>query len=337
MLFLSGGALEEFLVRHSALIEDGLTLLGRKVWVGRFRVDLLFRDGIGDVLVVELKEGVIKREHVEQIMQYFGSLYNGKPVRLMLIGSRVPPAFRSSLEYHGIEWRELNEETIRQFDEEKKPISIPTKPSETGDFNKPVYPTDLNKTLHAFRVSFPLIAGEGITEESLESWHRARIKAKEKYARLFSQPCLKDLTKDDFESFLYFRNNRAWTNLYRHGKKASDKIGDLKKTIVYLQNESVDIKVRINSVLGGSYYIRGMGKNLATAILQVCDKDDKYGVWNNRTEGGLQKLGRLPRRTYNNGEFYYSINIELNRLKKELNTDLISVDSFMWYVDKSAR
>lgn len=194
---------------------------------------------------------------------------------------------------------------------------------------------DLDKILQAFKASFPLSAGEGITEESLESWHQIRIKTKEKYAILFSQPRLKELTREDFESFLYYKNNRSWTNLYRRGKEAAYKIEDLKKVIAYIQNESIDIKVRINSVLqGGSYYVRGMGKNLATAILHICDREDKYGVWNNRTEGGLQKLGRLPRRTYNKGEFYYMINTELNRLKKELDTDLIIVDSFMWFVDK---
>jgi hypothetical protein len=180
-----------------------------------------------------------------------------------------------------------------------------------------------------------LVPGEGITEESLESWHQIRIKTKEKYAILFRQPQLKQLTRDDFESFLYYKNNRSWTNLYRRCKEAGNHIEDLKKAIAYLQNESVDIKVRINSVLqGGSYYVKGMGKNLATAILHVCDTRDEYGVWNNRTEGGLQKLGRLPVKTYNDGEFYYRINRELNQLKKELETDLIVVDSLMWYVDK---
>lgn len=88
---------------------------------------------------------------------------------------------------------------------------------------------------------------------------------------------------------------------------------------------------------GGSYHVTGVGKNLATAILHICDGEDRYGVWNTRTEGGLKKLGRLPRRTYNNGEFYHRINMELNQLKKELNSDLIMVDSFMWYVDKNWR
>lgn len=193
---------------------------------------------------------------------------------------------------------------------------------------------DLDKTFQAFKAIGPFAAGKGIIEASVESWYQSRVKAKEKYAMLFSQPRLKSLTREDFDSFLYFRNNRSWTNLYRRCKEAANKMVDLKKAIKYLQNENVNIRVRINSVLrGGSYYVRGMGKNLATAILHVCDREDKYGVWNNRTEGGLQKLGRLPGRTYNNGEFYYMINEELNRLKKELDTDLIIIDGFMWYVD----
>ena len=338
--------MEEILATHPILIEEGLTLLGRQVSVGRLRVDLLFRGRFGDTLIVELKRGTIRREHVGQIMEYSGSLYNGKPVRLMLIGNRVPPSFQRSLEYHGIEWRELSEEKLLRFLEANdKPLlkklggekltTILTKPPAIVDRGRLVSKVDLDKTFQAFRAMKHFVAGEGITEESLESWHQIRIKAKEKYAMLFSQPCLRELTREDFESFLYFRNNRSWTNLYRRCKEAANKIGDLRKAIAYLQNESIDVRVRINSVLrGGSYYIRGMGKNLATAILHVCDREDKYGVWNNRTEGGLQKLGRLPRRTYNKGEFYYRINVELNRLKKELDTDLIIVDSFVWYVDK---
>ena len=211
----------------------------------------------------------------------------------------------------------------------------PTKPPIIIEKGKPILKADVEKTFQDFKAIKHFVAGEGITEASLESWHQIRKNAKEKYAILFSQPHLKGLTREDFESFLYYRNNRAWTNLYRRGKEAANKIEDIKKAITYLQNESIDIRVRINSVLlGGSYHVRGMGKNLATAILHICDKEDKYGVWNNRTEGGLQKLGRLPRRTSNKGEFYYRINAELNRLKKELDTDLIIVDSFMWYIDK---
>lgn len=316
--------MEEVVAKHPDLIEDGLTLLDRQVFIGLLRVDLLFRDKFGDTLVVELKRGTIKREHVGQIMEYSGTLYNNKPVRLMLIGNRVPPSFKKSLEYHGIEWKEISEEQIIQY-LRKKEGRPPLEPRE-----------NIAKVFQRFRNIRDFVAGEGIIEESVDSWYRARKEAKEKYARLFSLENLRNLTAEDFESFLYFRNNRSWTTLYRRGCEAAENMHDLKKALSFLQNESVDIRTRINSVLyGGSYHIKGLGKNIATAILHICDKKDKYGVWNNRTEGGLKKLERLPRRTYNNGEFYCRINIELNRFKKELKTDLIMIDSFLWYVDKT--
>ena len=194
---------------------------------------------------------------------------------------------------------------------------------------------DLEKLFQEFKAKKDFIAGERIIEKNMENWHQIRKKAQEKYAILFSQPHLKYLTQEEFEPFLYYKNNRSWTGLYRRGLEAASKIKAMKKAIAYLQDEDIDIRTRINSVLrGGNYAVRGMGKNLATAILHVCDKKDKYGVWNNRTEGALKKLGRLPRKTYNNGDFYSRINTELNRLKRQLETDCIMVDMFMWYIDK---
>jgi hypothetical protein len=107
-------------------------------------------------------------------------------------------------------------------------------------------------------------------------------------------------------------------------------MNEVKKAIAYLQNESVDIRTRINEVLGGKLAVKGMGKNLATAILHVCDNSDKYGVWNNMAEGTLEKLGLLPEITTNKGETYARINEVLNNIKKELNTDLAHVDCFMY-------
>lgn len=66
---LSEGDLEEILASHTVLIEEGLSLLGTQVSIGNLRVDLLFRDRFGDTLIVELKRGTIRREHVGQIME----------------------------------------------------------------------------------------------------------------------------------------------------------------------------------------------------------------------------------------------------------------------------
>ncbi len=344
---LSEDDMETILATYPRLIEEGLTLVGRQMSVGRVRVDLLFKDKFGDILVVEGKSGTVKREHVGQIMEYLGTLYDGKPIRLMLIGNRVPPALRNALEYHGIEWREIPQERfveflrnndlalLKQLMEGKSPITPPLAPTPSVTPTRPALPMDVKNAFQRFKQLRGFVAGEGIVEMSVDSWHEERRSAKERYARLFGPGHLRNVTAEEFDSFLYFANNRAWTNLYRRGKAATEDMNALKQAIAYLQDETQDIRTRINSVLlGGPLHVNGFGQNLATAILHVCDVDDKYGVWNNRTEGGLGKLGRLPRRIYNDGEYYYRINEELNRLKRELGIDLIMIDSFIWYVDK---
>ena len=171
---------------------------------------------------------------------------------------------------------------------------------------------------------------EPITGSTVLEWYDRRKAAREKFRLLFNSANLEQLSKDDFVSFLYFENNQSWTGLYRRGTEAAEHINEVKKAIAYLQNESVDIRTRINEVLRGKLAVKGMGKNLATAILHVCDNADKYGVWNNMAEGTLEKLGLLPEMTTNKGETYARINEVLNSIKKELNTDLAHVDCFMY-------
>lgn len=115
--------MEEIIANHPDIIEESLTLIGRQVSIGRLRCDLLLKDKFGDYLLIEMKKGNLSRQHVGQIMEYCGTLYEGKPLRLMLVSNRVPPSFRKSLEYHGIEWREISEEQFIQYLREKnKPL-----------------------------------------------------------------------------------------------------------------------------------------------------------------------------------------------------------------------
>jgi len=171
---------------------------------------------------------------------------------------------------------------------------------------------------------------EPITGITVPEWYEKRKAAKEKYRQLFSPANLAKLSKEEFMTFLYFENNQSWTGLYRRGTEAAENMQGLREAIAYLQKEPIDIKTRINEVLDGRLAVKGMGKNLATAILQVCDNQDKYGVWNNMVEGTLELLGLLPRLTTNRGESYARINEILNIIKTELNTDLVYVDCFMY-------
>ena len=100
---------EDVLYKYPALIEEGLKVSGRQVNVGGKFVDLLFKDRHGHTLIVELKRGVIKREHVAQLLDYEGHFVSSEnpDVRVMLIGNRVPVNLRNALNHHGFEWKEI--------------------------------------------------------------------------------------------------------------------------------------------------------------------------------------------------------------------------------------
>jgi len=100
---------ENVLHRYPELIEEGLKFSGRQVCVGGKYVDLLFEDRFGQKLIVELKRGIIKREHIAQLLDYEGYFLtaDNPNIRVMLIGNRVPPNLRVSLDHHGFEWKEI--------------------------------------------------------------------------------------------------------------------------------------------------------------------------------------------------------------------------------------
>ena len=79
--------------------------------------------------------------------------------------------------------------------------------------------------------------------------------------------------------------------------------------------------------------ITNAGRALLTAILQVAFPN-KYGVWNNASEGGLKRLGLWPkfekRSTF--GDRYARMNDVLCGLCKSLGIDLWTLDALWWYI-----
>lgn len=117
---------EDVIQKYPELIEPGLALLGRQVTRARMRIDLLFRDRHGQTLIVELKRGAITRGHILQIMDYEGELLtpDDPTVRVMLVGTRVPPSLQRSLDHHGIEWREIPHRALASFLHEKGDVDL---------------------------------------------------------------------------------------------------------------------------------------------------------------------------------------------------------------------
>lgn len=168
-------------------------------------------------------------------------------------------------------------------------------------------------------------------------WKKEREGAYKRFRNKFKPKNLQVLTKDGFVEFLLPKNNKAWTGLYRHKSQITSNMEKLRNVLVYLQREEISIEERVFEVLvkkDGEFHIDGMGPNLATAILHVCDEEDRYGVWNNRSIKTLKRFELIPSTLPNNeSKAYAIINKVLNDLKAKYNMDLADVDSFVYWAD----
>lgn len=136
------------------------------------------------------------------------------------------------------------------------------------------------------------------------------------------------LTAEEFKPFLYLEHNHHWSSLYRTGLGAIADIKVFRKALAILLDEGRPISTRFGESLS---LVPGMGKGIATAVLIVA-YPERYGVWNNTSEGGLRKLGLWPElpRGSSLGERYSAVNAVLLRLAKDLKVDLWTLDALWW-------
>jgi hypothetical protein len=179
---------------------------------------------------------------------------------------------------------------------------------------------------------FPM--GESKVGDDVPSWISDRKRAYLKFQKRFSKQVISDpqTLHDNFKAFLYFKNNFSWTTLYRSGTKALKHLKNLRSLLLFLQDESVPIQKRVDQGLGKKH-VEGIGIAILTGLLHTFFPE-KYGVWNSRTTDTLNKIRRKPFLTANVGRSYLLINKELKQLAKELNTDLPTIDGFMWFISK---
>ncbi|MBM7652497.1 endonuclease NucS domain-containing protein [Neobacillus cucumis] len=117
MHILSEKELEDILVIHPELIEDGLTLLDRQAQLESRRTDLTFFDKDKNILLVELKKDIVTLENVEQITDYVKRLKGkvNKRIRGMLIGQEIPQLIQDICKQSNIEWKEITMQSLFHF------------------------------------------------------------------------------------------------------------------------------------------------------------------------------------------------------------------------------
>jgi hypothetical protein len=114
---ISEKLLEDIICKYPDLIENDLKLLERQITLYGRRMDLVFQDKFNRKLINELKAGPIKDGHIGQILSYEGMLLSADDptLRVMLVGTRVPPNIQKSLDHHGIAWKEIPISKLIEF------------------------------------------------------------------------------------------------------------------------------------------------------------------------------------------------------------------------------
>jgi hypothetical protein len=304
---------EDILSEYPDLIEEGLKLKGRQVTLYGRRIDLLFEDRFGRQLLVELKAGPIKDEHIGQILSYEGMLlsHENPTIRVMLIGTRVPPNIQKSLDHHGIAWREISHSRLRAFLEEKNDIKF-------LDLVKPDMPV-LKVQESRIKTSpspgenrFPSLAPGANIEEFLSI-----VKASERYlsyktvvnqkeynesrAKEILTGNMGNLTPDHLtevfnlvdEPYQYFYMGKAdkhpWfgrlikLNAFKSLKDSNFRIN---QWFSYLNDPQIKLENRIDTLIKGDLKITGWDMGFTTLMLYILDKS-RYSVWFEPQHKGL--------------------------------------------------
>lgn len=153
-----------------------------------------------------------------------------------------------------------------------------------------------------------------------------------RFQPVFKAQNLPKLTKEEFQSFLLFKNNNHWIGLHRKGPEICSDMKRLRTALAVLVDESRPIQIRLDELQpGGRAAVSGMGKAILTSILLVM-YPDHYGVWNNTSQGAMEILGLWPRfeRGESLGRRYAKVNATIIDLARELGTNLWTLDGLWW-------
>jgi hypothetical protein len=100
-----------------------LTVKGQQVKLGTYYADIIFENRKGDVVIAEIKKGILKRDALGyalgQAMEYYGLLRKKEPnkeIRLMLVANVIPEGMTAFLnEKLGVEFVEIPDYRIREI------------------------------------------------------------------------------------------------------------------------------------------------------------------------------------------------------------------------------
>lgn len=173
------------------------------------------------------------------------------------------------------------------------------------------------------------------SSESRRKYSEPRRRAYEKNHRWIQPVAIRNMPDDELgRRFLeYYKSGGARQNLVQISRNRI--IRDKKRfreAVLFLLDENVDVKERMDKVLKGEHRIEGFGKAIATSFLMDFDLE-QYCLWNNKTEMGFTVLGWNPYSSKDSpGTAYLKVLDALRKLKglgPEFNVTFDDIDLFL--------
>lgn len=304
---------EDILVKYPELIEDDLRLKGRQITLYGRRIDLLYEDRFKRKLLVELKRGPIKDEHIGQIMSYEGMLLSADDpsIRIMLIGNRVPPNIGRSLDHHGIAWKEISFSILTEFLREKKDSELLSVMEECEEIqiiknNNAGYSSDIkphpiqrvltpDELISAIKESEDYQSFIDILSRKKENEEKARniILQNLGYINHENLHEVIDLIDEKYPCTVNGRNvSGTW-----FGRLLNSNTGNLFETDLnkmnnwfnILTNPHLAIEKKFSLLLNEPNSIRGINVGFLTLMLYILDKSSHL-IWFEGLHNGIRKI-----------------------------------------------
>lgn len=171
------------------------------------------------------------------------------------------------------------------------------------------------------------------SDDELSGIAEGRDEVIEYYGAIFSQDRVAHLEKEDFKSFLLFKNNKHWKSIHRQGSQIVEDMPLLRRALEILVDETkpIEERLRVLRPKNGDPLVRGLARSVITPILLVV-YPDRYGVLNQVAESAMRELGLWPdiERGADFAIRYVAVNNVLQELAQELEIDLWTLDALWW-------
>lgn len=102
------------------LNEDGLAFVDREVTTGNRRLDIVLKDRMGRMILVEAQVGNLDTDHIDRHIDFVEGFLGKHPnidVRVMYVANTIDPLRKRFLERRGYEYKEISEYKFKEIAE----------------------------------------------------------------------------------------------------------------------------------------------------------------------------------------------------------------------------